>query len=154
MIIALENIRSLYNIGSIFRTMSFFGLKQVLLVGYSGRKKPQLNKLHKKIKKTALGAEKDLKIDWIKNGQELINFSQKNKLKLIAIEQAEKAVSLKQWRPTPDSILVLGNEVNGVSQEVLAAAEKIIEIPCFGKKNSLNVEVAAAIVMAKLLNQF
>lgn len=62
MIIALENIRSLYNVGSVFRTASFFGITKILLVGYSGRKADGVNKLHEKVKKTALGAEKDLEI--------------------------------------------------------------------------------------------
>ena len=60
--IALENVRSLYNVGSVMRTMSFFGLNNLLLIGYSGRKKPGLNELHGQVNKTSLGAEKDIKV--------------------------------------------------------------------------------------------
>ncbi len=84
--IALENVRSLYNVGSVMRTMSFFGMKDLILVGYSGRKKPGLDKLHEKVTKTALGAEKDIKIKWLKNSDELIKFCKEKKLKLAAVE--------------------------------------------------------------------
>ena len=148
--LALENIRSLYNVGAIFRTASFFGINKILLVGYSGRKMAGVDELHEKVKKTALGAEKDLEIKFLKNSQELIKFCQKNQLKLVAIEQDKKSVKINAWQAGKNSVLVFGNEVDGVSQEVLKEAEEIVEIPCLGKKGSLNVEVAAAIVMAKL----
>lgn len=150
MYLALENLRSSYNVGAIFRTMSFFGLKNILLIGYSGRKQPGADELHDKVKKTALGAEADLKIRFVKDSVQLIKFCQKNKLKLVAIEQTKNSLSLNDWQPQKNSILVFGNEVNGVSQEVLAAANQIIQIPRLGKKGSLNVSVCAAIVIKKI----
>ena len=152
MIIALENIRSLYNVGSIFRTASFFGIKKILLVGYSGRKAVDIDELHNKVKKTALGAEKDLEIKFLKNSQALIRFSRNNQLKLVAIEQDTQATGLQEWQPEENSILVLGNELRGVSLQVLKAAEEIVEIPRRGQKGSLNVSVAAGIIMVKLFN--
>ncbi|OIP04052.1 hypothetical protein AUK18_00750 [Candidatus Beckwithbacteria bacterium CG2_30_44_31] len=152
MIIALENIRSLYNVGSIFRTASFFGIKKILLVGYSGRKAVDIDELHDKVKKTALGAEKDLEIKFLKNSQALIRFSRNNQLKLVAIEQDTQATGLQEWQPEENSILVLGNELRGVSLQVLKAAEEIVEIPRRGQKGSLNVSVAAGIIMVKLFN--
>jgi len=151
-IIALENIRSLYNVGSIFRTASFFGIKKILLVGYSGRKAVDIDELHNKVKKTALGAEKDLEIKFLKNSQALIRFSRNNQLKLVAIEQDTQATGLQEWQPEENSILVLGNELRGVSLQVLKAAEEIVEIPRRGQKGSLNVSVAAGIIMVKLFN--
>lgn len=149
MIIALENIRSLYNVGSIFRTASFFGIKNILLVGYSGRKAANVDEIHEKVKKTALGAEKDLEIKFLKNSHELIKFCRENKLKLAAIEQDNNSVDINHWQPDKNSVLVLGNELQGCSLQVLKAAEEIIEIPRLGKKRSLNVTVAAGIVIAK-----
>jgi len=151
MYLALENIRSLYNVGSIFRTASFFGISKVLLVGYSGRARPGVNELHEKVKKTALGAEKDLEIEFIKNSEELIKFTEGNKLKLTAVEQDKKSVDIAKWQAEKNSVLVFGNEVNGVSQEVLEAADEVVEIPRRGKKGSLNVEVAAAIILAQVV---
>jgi len=149
-IIALENIRSLYNVGAIFRTASFFGIRNILLVGYSGRKAENVDEIHEKVKKTALGGEKDLKIRFLKNSDELIKFCRKNKLKLVAVEQAKKSVSIENWQPKKNSALVLGNEIDGVSREVLVAADELVEIPRLGKKGSLNVSVAVGIVMAKV----
>jgi len=150
MYLALENIRSLYNVGSIFRTASFFGIKNILLVGYSGRKAANIDEVHEKVKKTALGAEKDLEIKFIKDSYELINFCRKNKLKLVAIEQDKNSVAIDRWRPVKNSVLVFGNELQGCSLKVLKAAEAIVEIPRLGKKRSLNVSVAVGIVMAKV----
>lgn len=152
MILALENIRSTYNVGSIFRTASFFGIKNILLVGYSGRKAAELDELHGKVKKTALGAEKDLKIKFLDNQVQLIKFAKDNKLKLVAIEQAKNSVVLNNWQPEKNSVLVFGNEVDGVSQEVLVAAAQVVEIPRLGKKGSLNVSVCAGIVINKITN--
>ena len=149
MYLALENIRSLYNVGAIFRTASFFGIKNILLVGYSGRKAAGIDELHEKVKKTALGTEKDLKIKFLKNSQELIDFCRENKLKLVAIEQDKNSVDINHWQPEKNSVLVFGNELQGCSLKVLKAAEVIVEIPRLGKKRSLNVTVAAGIVIAK-----
>ena len=146
---ALEKVRSLYNVGSVMRTMSFFGVKNLLLVGYSGRKKPGMDELHEKIKKTALGAEKDIKIRFLKDSDELIKFCKKQKLTLVAIEQDEKSISFNDWKPVNDSVFVLGNEVEGISQKVLDGASKIVEIPRLGKKGSLNVATTAGIVIEK-----
>ena len=90
--VVLENVRSLYNVGSVMRTMSFFGMNQLILIGYSGRKKPDLDELHEKIMKTSLGAEKDIEIKWLKTNDELIKFCKKNKYKLVAIEQDKKVL--------------------------------------------------------------
>lgn len=152
MYLALENIRSLYNVGAIFRSAGFFGIKNILLVGYSGRKTVNVDEIHEKVKKTALGAEKDLEIKLLKNSDELINFSRKNKLKLVAIEQDKNSVDINHWQPQKNSVLVLGNEIDGVSQEVLAAADEIVEIPRLGKKGSLNVSVTAGIVIWRIRN--
>lgn len=151
MIIALENIRSLYNVGAIFRTASFFGITKILLVGYSGRKTAGMDELHEKVKKTALGTEKDLIIKFLSNSIQLIKFAKDNKLKLVAIEQAKKSIAINSWQPENNSVLVFGNEIDGVSQEILSVAETIVEIPRLGKKGSLNVSVAAGIIMAKVL---
>ncbi|MDZ7586823.1 MAG: TrmH family RNA methyltransferase [Patescibacteria group bacterium] len=147
MIIALENIRSLYNVGSIFRTASFFGIKKVLLVGYSGREKAGVDKLHEKIAKTALGAEKDLEVKFLAEPIQLIKFAKNNKLKLVVVEQDKKSISLQKWRPKKNSVLVFGNELQGCSLQVLKAANEIVEIPCLGKKKSLNVAIVAGVVL-------
>jgi 23S rRNA (guanosine2251-2'-O)-methyltransferase len=147
--IALENIRSLYNIGAIFRTCSFFGFENILLVGYSGKNEDTFYKpvLHEKISKTALGSEKDLKIHFIENSDDLIKFARESRLEIIVVEQNGASTPLKRWRVRDKIILVFGNEVNGVSEEVLSCASEIIEIPRYGKHSSLNVTTACAVVL-------
>lgn len=150
MILALENIRSLWNIGAILRTAEFFGIKELWMVGYTGREREDWDELHHKIGKTALGAEKNLEIKFLKDSLQLIKLAKKQNLKLLAIEQHPNSVSLQKWQPQPNSVLVFGSETEGVSQEVLAAAAEIIEIRRLGTKNSLNVATVAGIVLAKV----
>jgi tRNA G18 (ribose-2'-O)-methylase SpoU len=152
--VALENVRSLYNIGAIFRTCSFFGIKNIILVGYSGKNFNTRGKivLHEEIKKSSLGSEKDLKIKFLENSSDLINFVIKNSLKLISIEQNKKSINLRKWEPTENSVLVFGNEVDGISEDILRASDEIIEIKKLGKHNSLNVTTTCGIILWKYLN--
>lgn len=154
--ICLENIRSLYNIGAIFRTCSFFGIKNVVLMGYSGKTKDTSGKaiLHKEILKTSLGSEKDLNITFLENFDDFKKFIEKNNLDVVAIEQSEKGILLKNWKPTQNTAIVLGNEVTGVSSEVLNISQKIVEIPKLDGHNSLNVEVCGGIVLNKIAEFF
>ena len=152
MILALENIRSLWNTGAILRTAEFFGIKEVWLVGYTGREREDWDELHHKIGKTALGAEKNLKIKFLRDSIQLIKLANEMNLKLVVIEQDKKSISLQKWQPDKNSVLVFGSETEGVSKEVLGAADEIVEIPRLGKKNSLNVATAAGIILAKVTN--
>jgi tRNA G18 (ribose-2'-O)-methylase SpoU len=148
--VALENIRSLYNIGAIFRTCSFFGVTKVLLVGYSGRNFDTRGNvvLHEEIKKSSLGSEKDIEINFVENSNELILYAKKNDLQIVSIEQNEKSTKLCNWKPTDNTILVFGNEVDGVSKEILEASNEIVEIERVGKHNSLNVTTACGIILS------
>jgi tRNA G18 (ribose-2'-O)-methylase SpoU len=147
----LENVRSLFNIGAIFRTCSFFGVENVILLGYTGRQNgPGSKELHKNVKKTALGSENDLTMLFIDSPHELVDFAKANKLTIIAFEQHPNSINFSNWSPAENSVLVFGNEVTGVSTELLDAATGVVEIPRKGKHNSLNVEVTCAIALAKL----
>lgn len=152
--VALENLRSLHNIGAIFRTCSFFDVYNILLVGYSGKTKDHYDRviLHPDITKTALSAEVDMKIEFIEGSSELISFAQDINASLIAVEQHENSVFLPDFDFTlsKDIVLVFGNEVEGVSGEVLSASDKIVEIEQLGKKGSLNVTTACGIVLNTL----
>lgn len=146
---ALENLRSLYNIGAIFRTCSFFGVKKVLLVGYSGRNFDTRGRpvLHEEIKKSSLGSEDDLEITFV---DDLIKYASDNNLRLVSIEQSPNSVKLQNWKPLPSTIIVFGNEVDGVSSPVLETSEKIVEIEKSGTHNSLNVTTACGIVLYQI----
>ena len=138
-----DNIRSLENIGSIFRTSDALGVSKIFLCGISG--KPP----HHKISKTALGAENTIPFEHHKQIGRLIDKLKKDKIKIIALEQdpparraGKKAISYIKLKPKFSLALIVGNEVKGVSPKILKRCDKIIYLPMEGKKESLNVSVA------------
>lgn len=131
-----DNIRSLENIGSIFRTADALGVSKIFLCGISG--KPP----HHKISKTALGAEKTIPFEYHKQTWRLIEKLKKDKISIIALEQHKRSILYTKFKPRFPIALVLGNEVKGISDKTLKKADKIINLPMHGKKESLNVSVA------------
>ncbi len=158
----LHNIRSSHNVGSIFRTAECAGVKKIFLTGYTPAPRDNFERENKEIAKTALGAEKIVK--WqtrlAKGGEveslsEIINRLKREKFKIIALEQDKNSVDYKQFaRENKDEnlALILGNEVEGITPEILQICDKIIEIPMRGEKESLNVSVAAGIAIFRLLD--
>lgn len=142
-IVVLDNVRSMHNIGSIFRTSDGFAVEQVCLCGISAQPP------HREIEKTALGATQS--IDWVYYADTVDAIKQlhNNGYHIIAIEQAENSTMLNEFIPAADEkyALVFGNEVNGVSDEVMSLADNCIEIPQFGTKHSFNIVVSAGIVL-------
>lgn len=134
--VVCDNIRSLENIGSIFRTSDALGVTKIYLCGISG--KPP----HHKISKTALGAEKTVPFKYAKQTWRLIDKLKRDKINIIALEQAKGAIEYAKFKPKFPLALVIGNEVKGVSKKVLEKSDKIIFLPMAGKKESLNVSVA------------
>lgn len=142
-IIVLDNIRSLNNIGSVFRTADAFLIQKIYLCGITA------SPPHKDIHKTALGATESVAWEYAENTLELI-MRLKDEGKLIcAIEQTEGSQMLNGFSPQNDTtyVLVFGNEVKGVQQEVVNSADEVIEIPQFGTKHSLNISVSAGVVI-------
>ena len=135
-----DNIRSLENVGSIFRTADALAVDKVFLCGISG--KPPSHK----ISKTALGAEKTVPWEYHKQTWRLLARLKKQGVFIAALEQTENSISLEKFSPKFPLALVIGHEAKGVSASVLALADAIIEIPMRGQKESLNVAVAFGIV--------
>jgi tRNA G18 (ribose-2'-O)-methylase SpoU len=142
-IVVLDNIRSMHNVGSVFRTADAFLLEAVLLCGYT----PQPP--HRDIQKTALGATET--VDWIAypTALDAVKALQQNGYKVYGVEQTVDSIPLQQFTlPANQKIaVVFGNEVEGVSADVLQQVEGSIEIPQLGMKHSLNISVAAGIVL-------
>lgn len=150
--VALENVRSLYNIGAIIRTCSFFDISNIILVGYSGKDYiGDKAYIHEKIKKTSLGSDEDICFTLLDTSEDLINFAKSNTIKLVSVEQTPDSILLENLEQTliltEDIILVFGNEVTGVSKEVLDNSDLIVEIKRIGKHNSLNITTACGIVL-------
>ena len=137
--IVCDNIRSLENIGSIFRTADALGINKIFLCGISG--KPP----NSKISKTALGAENWIPWEYHWQVWKVIEKLKKEKFLIVALEQTENSLSYNKFKPRFPIALVIGNEIKGVSKSVLKRADKIISLPMFGKKESLNVAVAFGI---------
>ncbi|MGC6422392.1 MAG: RNA methyltransferase [Flavobacteriaceae bacterium] len=142
-IVVLDNIRSLNNIGSVFRTADAFLIEKVYLCGITATPP------HKDIHKTALGATDAVDWEYRKDALELILELQAEGIQILAIEQAQGALSLQDFHPTAQLhyAIVLGNEVKGVSQDIVSRADTVIEIPQEGTKHSLNIAVAAGVVL-------
>ena len=153
-IIALENVRSLYNVGSILRTCSFFGVKQVVLIGYSG--KIQLPngsfEISPRIKKTSLGSETDVELICMDKSTDLLNYCANKKIPLFALEQftGSKNLFTYKFEDIPNAVFVVGNEVDGVSSTLLNASNDILEIPRQGVHNSLNVSISVSVLLTAL----
>lgn len=131
-----ENIRSLENIGSIFRTADALGVDKILLCGISG--KPP----HEKISKTALGAEKTIPFEYYQQTWPAVEKLKKEKFQIVSLEQDKKSILYTKFKPKFPLALIIGNEVKGISKKTLNKSDKIIYLPMQGKKESLNVSVA------------
>lgn len=147
LIIILDNIRSVYNVGSIFRTADAFLIEGICICGYSPT--PE----HKQMAKTALGASDT--VDWIHypNALEAVKELKQKNYDVFAIEQAVGSIHLQNFKANNYAKLavVFGNEVEGVQQEVIEACNGCIEIPQLGTKHSLNVATAAGVILWKLI---
>ncbi len=143
LVVVLDNVRSLNNIGSIFRTSDAFLVEEILLCGITA--KPP----HREIHKTALGAEDSVKWHYFKHTTEALNYLKENNYHILAIEQAEEAVMLDKLSINIKKkyAIILGNEVKGVQQEVVDRCDACVEIPQLGTKHSLNVSISAGIVI-------
>lgn len=143
----LENIRSAYNVGAIFRTADATGVVKIFLVGYTPRPIDRFGREQTEIAKTSLGASAEVDWEYCEQVEKVLEKIQSEKCSLVAIEQTNTSVSLSDFS-LPDKVAYcLGNEIDGVSKEVLEAADTIVEIPMLGTKESLNVSVAAGVVL-------
>lgn len=148
-IVILDNVRSLNNIGSVFRTSDAFLIEKIYLCGITA--KPP----HRDINKTALGATESVTWEHIEDTLGLVQSLKQDGVKVYAIEQVEGSIMLDQFIPSADATLaiVMGNEVDGVQQEVVNACNGSIEIPQLGTKHSLNISVSAGVVMWSLFEK-
>ena len=143
LIVLLDNVRSLHNIGSIFRTCDAFLVEAIYLCGISATPP------HKEIHKTALGAEESVDWKYFETTLQAMDYLQENNYSVWGVEQTENSTSLEHFAMEPGKryAMVFGNEVRGIEQEVIDHCEGCIEIPQFGTKHSFNVSVSAGIVL-------
>ncbi|SHJ03529.1 RNA methyltransferase [Flavobacterium haoranii] len=148
-IVILNDIRSLHNIGSVFRTSDAFLLEKIYLCGITATPP------NKEIHKTALGATDTVAWEYAKDVLEVIQKLKAEKLKIYSVEQTENSIMLNDFQVETNEryALIFGNEVKGVSQEAINLSEGVIEIPQLGSKHSLNISVSAGIVIWDLFQK-
>jgi 23S rRNA (guanosine2251-2'-O)-methyltransferase len=141
--IVLDSVRSMHNVGSIFRTGDGFAVQHICLCGITSQPP------HREIEKTALGATQSVSWSYHADAAEAVDELRAQGYTIIAIEQAQSSTMLNEYQPLPHQkyALIFGNEVNGVSDEVMAKIDTCIEIPQFGTKHSFNIVVSAGIVL-------
>lgn len=146
-IAVLENIRSAYNVGSVFRTADAFLLEAIYITGYT------CIPPHKEIKKTALGAEETVEWKHFTDAGQAITLLKQNGYKVYAVEQAINSISLEKLAAAADEKLafIFGNEVSGVEQSTIEQCDGCIEIPQLGMKHSLNIATAAGVVLWEIV---
>ena len=149
LVVVLDDVRSMYNVGSVFRTADAFRIESICLCGITSQPP------HAEIHKTALGAEDSVDWKYYATALEAIDDLHRNGFTVMGIEQVENSVMMHHTTIDPQKkyAIVLGNEVKGVHQEVVNACDDCIEIPQFGTKHSRNVSTAAGIVMWEFLQK-
>jgi tRNA G18 (ribose-2'-O)-methylase SpoU len=146
-IIVLDNVRSMLNVGSVFRTADAFLAEAIYLCGYTGTPP------HRELEKTALGATSTVSWKHFNHVTDAIGELKKNGWKVYAVEQAEKAVPLDKFLPVKKIALIFGNVISGVQQEAINACDGVIEIPQSGMKHSLNIAVSAGVVVWEIFRK-
>ncbi len=151
-VLILPDIRSAINVGAIFRTADALGVDKVYLTGVTPRPTDKFGRIQKDIKKSALGAEEFVKWEYIENLSKLINKLKKEGYFIIAIEQSENSKDYRKIKIKEQTAFVLGEEVNGIKENILARCDAVAEIPMHGKKESLNVSVACGVALFRMIH--
>jgi tRNA G18 (ribose-2'-O)-methylase SpoU len=148
-IVILDNIRSQFNIGSIFRTCDAFRVEELLLCGITAQPPSR------EIEKTALGATQSVNWKYFSTTKQALEYCIEKKYTQIAIEQTDESTDIRQfnYNSSQGYALIFGNEVNGVEQEIINMCDGCIEIPQFGTKHSFNVAVTSGIILYDLINK-
>jgi len=149
LVVVLDNVRSMSNVGSIFRTCDAFAIEKLYLCGITAQPP------HKEITKTALGATESVAWEHHQDVVDLVNQLQNEQYKVYLVEQTDHSIFLNHYTYTPNDkvAIVLGNEVFGVDDRLLPISDGVIEIPQFGTKHSLNVTIAGGIVIWEIIKQ-
>jgi len=150
-LLILDNIRSVLNVGSIFRTADAFGISKIYLCGVTPTPIDRFGRKRNDLHKTALGAEETVPWEYFQNTLEIVEKLKKENFEIITLEQDKKSIDYKNIKISKNVAIILGSETNGVSKEILQLSDQIAEIKMLGKKESLNVSVSAGIFLSRIL---
>lgn len=149
--VVLHNIRSAHNVGSIFRTADGAGVSKVILCGYTPTPTDRFGRIVKDIEKTSLGATESVPWERYDHTSECIETLKKERVRIVAVEQHERAVPYSDIAYQGDTAFVFGNEIEGVPESIIQMADDVVHIPMHGMKESLNVSVTAGVILFNAL---
>lgn len=152
-ILVLENIRSVHNVGAIFRTADAAGIGKIYLTGYTPTPIDRFGRTRRDIAKAALGAEKSVSWEHVKSANELLTELKGAGFTVVALEQSDKATDYKAVKVPKKTVVVVGSETEGVSKPIIEMADVVAEIPMGGEKESLNVSVATGVFLFRLFDR-
>lgn len=148
-VVICDSLRSLHNVGSVFRTADGVGISKVYLCGITGM--PDTQKHERQISKVALGAQNYVKWEYVKQSWRIVEKLKKEGYQIVSLEQTPKSISYLKFKPKFPLALIVGNEGKGVKKSLLKRSDKIIDIPMRGQKESLNVSVAFGIAAYRIV---
>jgi tRNA G18 (ribose-2'-O)-methylase SpoU len=151
-ILIIHDIRSVTNVGAMFRTADAVGIDKIYLTGFTPTPLDRFGGIRKDMEKSALGAEKFISWEYKKSIQNLLNKLKREKYFIIGIEQDKKSVNYKKVKLQTKNVFIVGAEVTGIPKNILSKCDVIAEIPMRGKKESLNVSVACGVALFRILN--
>jgi len=150
----LDNIRSVHNVGSIFRTAETLGISKIYCFDTTPVPLDRFGRKRQDFAKVSLGSEEMVAWEHVADADVLIKELKREGFEIVALEQSEASIDYKKVGLKPKGLIILGNEVEGVSTDLLRSADIIAEIPLAGKKESLNVSVSAGVFLYRLLDSF
>ncbi len=145
--VILHNIRSAHNVGSLFRTADGAGVTKIFLIGYTPRPQDSFGRVQNDIAKTALGAEKTVPWEHCARPDSFFKKARKEGWNIVAVEQDARSIPFTKFKRSKKTLFVVGNEVKGIPRLCIQRCDGVVEIPMHGKKESLNVSVAAGIIL-------
>lgn len=151
-ILVLHNIRSVFNVGALFRTADAVGITKIILSGYTPTPLDRFGRERTDFSKCALGAEKTISWVYVKTITPSLKKLREQKFHIIGVEQDARSVDYKKIKKTNKMVFVLGTETTGMTKSLRDACDTLVEIPMVGKKESLNVSVAGGIVLYRILD--
>ncbi len=152
-ILIFDDVRSAENVGAIFRTADAIGVSKIILGGITPGVTDRFGRSNPKIAKTALGAEKTISHQSIKDLVPYIRDLKIQGYTIVSLEQTPEAIDYKSYTPKEKTVLVVGNEVSGISKDILELTDTVIHIPMHGEKESLNVSVAAGVALFRVFDK-
>jgi len=151
--VILHNIRSVFNVGALFRTADAIGISKIMLSGYSPTPLDRFGRVRKDMAKSALGSEKTVSWEYVKNPMQVLKKLKQEGFSIIGVEQDKNSVDYRKIKKTSKMAFILGTETTGIDKSLLKLCDTITEIPMKGNKESLNVSVAAGIVLFRILDK-